>query len=37
MIIPEKIKIGDTIGVTAPSNPIIGDNIQEIEETKKIV
>ena len=37
MIIPEKIKIGDTIGVTAPSNPIIGDNIQEIEEAKKIV
>lgn len=37
MIIPDKIKIGDTIGVTAPSNPIIGDNIQEIEEAKKIV
>ena len=37
MIIPEKIKIGDTIGVTEPSNPIIGDNIQEIEEAKKIV
>ena len=32
MIIPERIKIGDTIGVVAPSNPIIGENIEEINK-----
>lgn len=37
MIIPESLKIGDTIGVVAPSNPIIGDNIEEIKRAKKIV
>lgn len=37
MIIPNKIKMGDIIGVTAPSNPIVGDNIKEIEKAKKIV
>ena len=37
MIRPNKIKIGDTIGVVAPSNPIIDDNVQEIEEAKKII
>ena len=26
MIIPERLKIGDTIGVVAPSNPIIDEN-----------
>ena len=37
MIRPNKIKIVDTIGVVAPSNPIIDDNVQEIEEAKKII
>ena len=37
MIRPNKIKIGDTIGVVAPSSPIIDDNVQEIEEAKKII
>ena len=37
MIIPEKLKKGDTIGVVAPSNPIIGDNIEEINRAKKIL
>lgn len=36
-IIPNKLKIGDTIGVVAPSNPIIGDNIEEINKAKEIV
>ena len=37
MIIPERLKIGDTIGVVAPSNPIIGDNIEELKRAKQIV
>ena len=37
MIIPEKLKIGDTIGVVAPSNPIIDENIEEIKKAKEIV
>ena len=37
MIKPNALKIGDTIGVCAPSGPIVGDNIQELEEAKKIV
>lgn len=37
MIIPKKIKKGDTIGVVAPSNPIIGDNIEEINKAKNII
>ncbi len=37
MIIPNKLKIGDTIGVVAPSNPIIGNNIEEIRKAKQIV
>ena len=37
MLIPDKLKIGDTIGVVAPSNPIIGDNIKELEQARKIV
>ena len=37
MIIPEKLKIGDTIGVVAPSNPIIGENIEEINKAKEII
>lgn len=37
MIIPERLKIGDTIGVVAPSNPIIDENIEEIQKAKEIV
>ena len=37
MILPEKLKIGDTIGVVAPSNPIIDENIEEIEKAKEII
>lgn len=37
MIIPRKLKKGDTIGVVAPSNPIIGDNIEEIQKAKEKV
>ena len=37
MIIPNKLEIGDTIGVVAPSNPIIGENIDEIMLAKKKV
>jgi muramoyltetrapeptide carboxypeptidase len=37
MIIPEKIKKGDCIGVVAPSDPIIGDNVEELNRAKEIV
>ncbi len=37
MIIANKIKPGDTIGVVAPSNPIIGDNIEELKKAKEIL
>lgn len=37
LIIPEKLKKGDLIGVVAPSNPIIGDNIEEIKRAKDII
>ncbi len=37
MIIPDRLKLGDTIGVVAPSNPIIGDNIEELQKAKQIV
>ena len=37
MIKPEKLNIGDTIGVVAPSNPIIDENIEELERAKKII
>lgn len=36
-IIPNKLKLGDTIGVVAPSSPIIGENIEELNTAKKIV
>ena len=29
MIIPNKLKIGDTIGVIAPSEPEVGEKIEE--------
>lgn len=37
MIIPNRLKKGDTIGVVAPSDPIIGDNIEEIQRAKELV
>ncbi len=37
MIIPNKIQIGDTIGVVAPSDPIIGKNKEELQRAKEIV
>ena len=36
-ILPPKLNIGDTIVVVAPSNPIIGDNIEELNRAKEIV
>lgn len=36
-VIPALLKKGDCIGVVAPSNPIIGENIEELERAKKIV
>ena len=37
MILPNKLNIGDTIGVVAPSNPIINENIDEINKAKEII
>ena len=37
LIVPEKLKKGDLIGVVAPSNPIIDNNIEEIQAAKKIM
>ena len=37
MIKPKKLQKGDTIGVVAPSDPIIAHNIEELERAKKIV
>lgn len=34
MIIPERLKKGDTIGVVAPSDPVIGKSIEEIKRAK---
>ena len=36
-LLPSKLKIGDTIGVVAPSSPIIGNNIEELNRAKEIV
>lgn len=36
-LLPSKLKIGDTIGVVAPSSPIIEDNIDELKRAKEIV
>ena len=35
MIIPRKLERGDTIGVVAPSDPIIGKNIEEIMRARE--
>lgn len=37
MILPSKIVNGDTIGIIAPSNPIIDENIVELERATKII
>ena len=37
MLIPEKLKMGDTIGVVAPANPIINENIEEVQKAKEII
>lgn len=37
MIVPEKLKIGDTIGVIAPSGPIVGKAVEEIKRAKQMV
>ena len=37
MMKPNALKIGDTIGVCAPSGPLVGEKIQEIELAKKMV
>lgn len=36
-IIPKKLNKGDTIGVTAPSGPIIGEKVEELKKAKEIV
>lgn len=37
MIIPQKLKKGDTIGVIAPSDPIIGIKIEELNKAREII
>ena len=37
MIIPERLKIGDTIGVTAPAGPIINEKIDEVKKAKEMI
>ena len=37
MIKPRKLNRGDTIGVVAPSAPIVGINIEQLEDARKIV
>ena len=37
MLLPNKLNIGDTIGVVAPSNPVINENIEEINRAKQII
>ena len=36
-MLPDRLNVGDTIGVVAPSNPITGENIEEIYKAKKII
>ena len=36
-MIPKRLQKGDTIGVVAPSNPIIGENKEEVERARKIL
>lgn len=37
MVTPDKLNIGDTIGVIAPSDPITEKNIEELKKAKKII
>lgn len=37
MMLPERLKRGDIIGVVAPSNPVIDENIEEVKKAKEIV
>ena len=37
MTIPEKLKIGDTIGVTAPAGPIINEKVEEVKKAKEMI
>ena len=37
MLTPQKLKKGDVIGVVAPSNPIIDENIEDLEQARKII
>ena len=37
MILPDKLKKGDTIGVIAPSGPIVDSKILEVEKAREIV
>lgn len=37
MIIPKGLNIGDTIGVVAPSDPVIGKKVEELYRAKEIV
>lgn len=37
MIIPDRLKLGDTIGVVAPSSPIIEEKVDELKQAIKIV
>ena len=36
-MIPSKLELGEAIGIVAPSDPIVGDNRQELEKAKEIV
>ena len=36
-MIPEKLNMGDCIGVVAPSSPIIGEKIDDIKKVKEII
>lgn len=37
IIIPNKLNIGDTIGVIAPSGPIVGEKVEEVKRAKEIL
>lgn len=37
MILPSRIKKGDTIGVIAPSSPVVGEKVNELKHAIKIV
>ena len=36
-LIPNRLKIGDTVGVIAPSGPIVEKNIEELEQAREII